>query len=124
MSGLQSDIQDKVCVNSLFVRKKMWLDWLIEAKKEGFITLDEISVEVLNSSQKMAFKKKGRNGAFINLNRAIGRAVPQYDVDYLPKPSAKTVVDYMQNRVQQFLGRHKSLWWMVKLLKMDTSKLK
>ena len=117
-------IQDKVGVNSLVVRKKMWLDWLIEAKKEGFITLDEISVEVLNSSQKMAYKKKGRNGAFINLNRTLGRAVPQYDVDYLPKPTVKTVVDYMQNRVQQFLGRNKGLWWIVKLLKMDTSKLK
>ena len=102
----------------------MWLDWLIEAKKEGCITLDEISVEVLNSSQKMAYKKKGRNGAFINLNQAIGRAVPEYDVDYLPKPTVKTVVDYMQNRVQQYLGSHKCLWWMVKLLKMDTSKLK
>ena len=102
----------------------MWLDWLIEAKKEGCITLDEISVEVLNCSQKMAYKKKGRNGAFINLIRALGRAVPQYDVDYLPKPTVKTVVDYMQNRVQQFLGSRKSLWWFVALLKKDTSKLK
>ena len=111
-------------VNSLVVRKKMWLDWLLEAKKEGCITLDEISVEVLNSSQKMAYKKKGRNGAFINLNQALVRAVPQYDVDYLPKPTVKTVVDYMQNRVQQFLGRNKGLWWIVKFLKMDTSNLK
>lgn len=117
-------IQDTVGVNSLVVRKKIWLNWLMEAKKEGFITLDEISVEVLNSSQKMAYKKKGRNGAFIMLNKSFGRAVPQYDVDYLRKPTVKTLIDYVQNRVQQFLGRHKSLWGLVTLLKQDTSKLK
>lgn len=51
-------IQDTIGVNSLVVRKKLWLDWLLEAKKEGCITLDEISVEILNSSQKMSYKKK------------------------------------------------------------------
>lgn len=117
-------IQDTIGVNSLVVRKKMWLDWLMEAQKEGRITLDEISVEVLNSSQKMAYKKKGRNGAFINLNRLFGRAVPEYDVDYLRKPTMKTLVDYLQNRMQQFIGRNKSLWIFINLLKKDTSKLK
>ena len=117
-------IEDKVGVNSLVVRKKKWLDLLMEAKAEGHITLDEITTETLNRSQKMAYKKKGRNGQFINLNRIIGRAVPQYDVDYLMKPTMKTVVDYVQNRCQQFLGQHKSLWWLVSILKKDTSRLK
>ena len=117
-------IEDKVGVNSLVVRKKKWLDLLMEANAEGHITLDEITTETLNRSQKMAYKKKGRNGQFINLNRIIGRAVPQYDVDYLMKPTMKTVVDYVQNRCQQFLGQHKSLWWLVSILKKDTSRLK
>lgn len=117
-------IQDKIGVNSLVVRKRMWLDWLMEAKKLGFITLDEISVEVLNSSQKMAYKKKGRNGAFINLNRLFGRAVPEYDVDYLRRPTFKTLIDYVQNRVQQFIGKNRKLWCIIPLLKKDTSKLK
>ena len=30
-------------------------------------------------------------------------------------------LDYLQNRAQQFLGRHKSLWWLVSKLKKDTS---
>ena len=97
---------------------------LLEAKNEGCITLDEINVDTLNSSQKMAYKKKGRNGEFINLNRKIGRVVPHYDVDYLKNPTFKTSIDYLQNRLQQFIGTHKSLWWLISLLKKDTSKLK
>ncbi len=117
-------IRDKVGVNSLVVRSQRWLDLLSEAKDDGCITLDEISVETLNSSQKMAGKKKGRNGEFVNLNRRLGRAVPQYDADYLRQPTIKTAIDYAQNRAQQFLGRHKSLWWLVSMLKKDTNKLK
>jgi coenzyme F420 hydrogenase subunit beta len=117
-------IQDTIGVNSLVVRKKLWLNWLLEAKKEGCITLDEISVEILNSSQKMSYKKKERNGRFINLNRLLGRVMPVYDVDYLHKPTIKTLIDYIQNRFQQFLGRHRAMWWLITLLKKNTSNLK
>ncbi len=117
-------IEDKIGVNSLVVRKKKWLNLLMEAKAEGYLTLDEITADTLNSSQKMAYKKKGRNGQFVNLNKMMERVVPQYDVDYLNKPTVKTFLDYAQNRGQQFLGRHKSLWWLVSILKKDTSKLK
>lgn len=117
-------INDKIGINSLVVRKQAWLDLLLQAKNEGYITLEEISVETLNSSQKMAYKKKIRNGQFINLNKIIGNVVPQYDVAYLLKPTLKTVIDYMKNRTQQFAGIHKSMWWLVSLLKKDTSKLK
>ena len=117
-------INDKIGINSLVVRKQAWLDLLLQAKNEGYITLEEISVETLNSSQKMAYKKKIRNGQFINLNKIIGNVVPQYDVDYLCKSTLKTAVDYVQNRTQQFAGNHKPMWWLVSLLKKDTSNLK
>lgn len=114
-------IEDKIGVNSLVVRKRVWLDRLYEAEAEGYITLDEINVETLNSSQTMAGKKKGRNERFIVLNKRLGRAVPEYDVQLPQKIGLKTVLDYAQNRVQQFLGRHKNMWWLVSCLKKDTS---
>ena len=116
-------IQDKVGINSLLVRTNFWKELLEECKEDGAITLDEISVDTLNASQKMAYKKKGRNGAFVKLMKKCGRAYPLYDVDYLREPSFRDVIDYAQNRFQQFLGQHKSLWWLVNLLKKDTSKL-
>lgn len=117
-------IKDKIGINSLVVRKRVWLDFLMKAKAEGYITLEEISSKTLNSSQKMASKKKGRNGEFINLNKRLGRIVPQYDVDYLKNPTIKTIINYLQNRCQQFLGIHKSLWWLISILKKNTNKLK
>lgn len=114
-------MDDKIGVNSLVVRKRQWLDLLEEAQSEGFITLDEIPVETLNASQQMAGKKKGRNERFIVLNKRLGRVMPEYDVPLPDKTGLKTVLDYLQNRAQQFLGRHKSLWWLVSKLKKDTS---
>ena len=114
-------MDDKIGVNSLVVRKQEWLDLLEEAQSEGFITLDEIPVETLNASQQMAGKKKGRNERFIVLNKRLGRVMPEYDVPLPDKTGLKTVLDYLQNRAQQFLGRHKSLWWLVSKLKKDTS---
>lgn len=114
-------MDDKIGVNSLVVRKRQWLDLLEEAKSENFITLDEIPVETLNASQQMAGKKKGRNKRFIVLNKRLGRIMPEYDVPLPDKTGLKTVLDYLQNRIQQFLGCHKSLWWLVSKLKKDTS---
>lgn len=117
-------MQDKIGINSLVVRTQKWLDLLKQAEGEGVVTLNEISAETLNSSQQMAGKKKGRNARFIALNKRIGCAVPVYDVALPQKIGIRTVVDYAQNRAQQFLGSHKCLWWLVSLLKKDTSNLK
>lgn len=117
-------MQDKIGINSLVVRTQKWLDLLKQAEGEGVVTLNEISAETLNSSQKMASKKKGRNARFIALNKRIGRVVPVYDVVLPQKIGIRTVVDYAQNRAQQFLGSHKCLWWLVSLFKKDTSNLR
>lgn len=115
-------MNDKIGINSLVVRTKKWLDLLDEAKREGIITLNEISITTLNASQKMAAKKKGRNEQFITLNRLLKRVTPKYDVALPKRIGMKTVLDYSQNRIQQFLGRHKSLWWLISILKKDTSR--
>ncbi|MDO5481842.1 MAG: Coenzyme F420 hydrogenase/dehydrogenase, beta subunit C-terminal domain [Bacteroidaceae bacterium] len=117
-------IQDKIGVNSLIVRTTFWQHLLEQCEADGAITLSSISVETLNASQTMAYKKKDRNGAFINLMKKMRRSYPVYDVDYLREPTIRDIVDYIQNRCQQFLGNHKSLWCLVNMLKKDTSNLK
>jgi len=108
---------DKVGVNSLIARSQYWKEKLEECKDDNVIQLDEISFETISSSQKMSFKKKGRNGTFINLGKKMGWVVPQYDVDYLRQPTIRDIINYCQTRCQQFLGSHKSLWCIVSLLK-------
>jgi len=117
-------IQDKIGINSLIVRKQKWIELLKQAEREGAVTLNEISAETLNSSQKMVYKKKGQNGEFINLNKILGRVVPVYDVDYLRRPNIKTLINYAHTRIQQFIGSHKKLWWLIKYIKKDTKNLK
>ncbi len=115
---------DKVGVNSLIARSQRWKELLEECADDGAITLDMIPFDIVSSSQAMSFRKKGRNGAFINLGKKMGWVMPLYDADYLRRPTFRDSVVYAQNRMQQFLGRHKALWWAVSLLKKDTSNLK
>jgi hypothetical protein len=105
------------------VRSCEWLDLLRECARQGVVTLDEISVDTLNDSQKMAKKKKGRNARFIALNKRFGGKTPEYDSLNDAKFGLHDVLDWAQNRAQQFLGSHKSLWGIVTKLKKDTSKL-
>ncbi len=108
---------DKVGVNSIIVKNKKWLSLLEECQKVGEVHIDEVSFQTVSDSQKMSFKKKGRNGAFVNLCKKLGMTVPMYDVGYLRQPTKRDCLDYVQNRFQQYLGRHKSLWWLVTRLK-------
>ena len=108
---------DKIGVNSIIVKNKKWLSLLEECQKAGEIHIDEVSFQTVSDSQKMSFKKKGRNGAFVNLCKKLGMTVPMYDVDYLRQPTKRDCLDYIQNRFQQYLGCHKSLWWLVTRLK-------
>lgn len=110
-------IDDKIGINSLVVRNKTFMDWLNEAKQDGTISLDEISVDILNKSQVMAPIKKYRNSAFVRFNKAIGKKVPNYDV--LPKGgnTLKFSISFIHTNLQQTIGRHKSLWFFIDILK-------
>lgn len=108
---------DKIGVNSIIVKNRTWLRLLEECQKAGAIYLDVVPFKTISDSQKMSFKKKGRNGAFVNIGKKLGWVVPQYDVDYLRQPTMHDWLDYVQNRGQQFLGRHKALWPLIIKLK-------
>lgn len=109
--------EDKIGINSIIVRNKKWLDLLLECQSQNNITLNEIPFDVISSSQRMSLIKKGRNGAFVKLLNFLGRPAPKYDVNYLRRPTAKDCADYIQTRIQQFIGKHKKLWPLISVLK-------
>lgn len=109
--------EDKVGVNSIIIKNKKWLALLEECQKSGAVHLEEVKFQTISESQKMSFKKKGRNGAFVNICKKMKLPYPEYDVDYLSNPTIRDWVDYLQTRVQQIIGRNKSLWWIIKLTK-------
>ena len=110
-------IADKIGVNSLIVRNVQCLDLLFEAAKEKYITLDEISVDVLNSSQKMAYIKKSRNVAFLRLNHILGKKTPHYDIQYKESISFKWILSYIHTNLQHFIGFHKWMWFVIPFIK-------
>lgn len=108
---------DTMGINSIIVKNKKWLKLLEESQEAGTIHLDEIPFKTISDSQRMSFKKKGRNGAFVNIGKKIGMTVPEYDVDYLRNPTRRDWLNYLQTRFQQYVGSHKSLWWLISKIK-------
>ena len=116
-------IQDKVGINSLIVRNHKMLDWLMEAKDEGVIALDEILAKTVNDSQVMARIKKYRNSAFIGFNRMLGKKVPIYDLQLHGGNQLKWLISYLHTNIQQFIGCYKFLWFLIPLVKGKAPKI-
>jgi coenzyme F420 hydrogenase subunit beta len=114
---IQPYIQDKVGISSVIVRNKLFGDWIYEAKNDGTITLDEISIDLLNASQPMSKVKKTRNVAFVKIKKCIGKKVPNYGDDISSMITIRWLISYAQTSLQQLVGRYKSLWFLIGLLK-------
>lgn len=107
---------DKIGINSLIVRNPLWHSLLQEACKSECICLKEIAANEINKSQPSAKMKKGRNMRFIYMMNKFGYRVPQYDT-HINEFGKSDVLRYMMNRGQQFVGRHRLLWPIIKFIK-------
>lgn len=115
-------IEDKIGVNSLIIRNQYFKDKLFEAVNEGYITIKEISTEIVNKSQVMAHKKKGRNYTFIKINKLLGKKVPSYDVTYKDNNKFKSIISYIHTSIQRYIGNRKCLWFIINYLKAPSPK--
>ena len=108
--------EDKIGINSIIVRTPIWHALLKEARDARSIHLDVIGASEVNQSQPSAKMKKGRNMRFVYMLHYFGCVVPQYDTNanYYGKSD---VLQYIMNRVQQFIGRHRFLWPIIKIIK-------
>lgn len=110
-------IQDKVGINSVVVRSSYWNTLLKQACLDGTVSLQSLSTGVLNKAQRSAKMKKNRNLHFVEMNKSFGRVVPDYGIYVSAHFGIKTMIQYIHNRVQQFLGSHKILWVLIPLIK-------
>lgn len=108
--------EDKVGISSWMTRTEFWEEQFRNAEHDGYIRMDDVDAETLNKSQAaMLYPKKRRAKAVMTIDKMIGRAVPQYDRP-LEKPSVKDYITEIICHVQRFVGRHKSLWWLIEIL--------
>ena len=108
---------DKIGVSSWIVRTEYWERLFKQAANEGYIKMDDVEAETLNSSQAtMLYPKSRRAKAVMNMDKMLGRSVPRYD-KMLVKPNVSDYVSELACHAQRFIGRHRSLWLIIDLLK-------
>ena len=108
---------DKKGINSVIVRSSKWNLLLKNAVEDGYIMLHQESIDKINESQPSAYMKKKRNVDFIAFNNLLGRVVPNYGNMDARGVKINVIVKYAHNRIQQFIGRQKWLWWLIPVLK-------
>lgn len=113
---------DKIGINSIVARSPKMVEWLKQAEADGYVWLDNLSVDVLNNSQTMARRKYARVGAFMRVARFLDNKVPHYDIELPVNQILRNSFDYLQTRIQQFIGYHKSFWPLIKFLKSKPPK--
>lgn len=108
--------QDKIGVSSWITRTEYWEHLFKKAAEEGYIKMDELSEKILNASQAtMLYPKRRKAAAVMAMDKILGRNVPQYDKP-LDGASVKDFVAELVCHAQRFIGKHRSLWWIIELL--------
>lgn len=108
--------KDKIGTSSWITRTDFWEEQFRNAVRDGYIMMDDIDAETMNRGQAtMLYPKSRRAHAVMNMDRMLGRAVPQYD-RMLAQPSIKDYMSEIICHCQRFLGRHRGLWWIIELI--------
>ena len=107
---------DHIGINSWITRTEYWEQLFHQAATEGYIKMDDVDAGTLNQSQKaMLYPKKRRAQAVMNMDRLFCRDNPKYD-KVLEKPGLKDYIAEILCMCQQFVGRRKSLWFIINFL--------
>lgn len=108
--------EDKIGINSLVVRNPYFDSLLQKAVNEGYVHLDPLDEKLLNESQKtMLYPKKRKAGAMATLNKLRGLDNPKFDIPF-QNPSIKDYLSELICEIQRFIGRHTSLWFVIRYL--------
>lgn len=107
---------DKVGINSLVVRNPKFNDLLLQAAQEGVLYLESVSYSLVNESQKeMLYPKQRKAHALMNMDKLLFKKNALYDKK-LEKPHFKDYVSEVVCNIQRFIGRHPSLWFVIRFL--------
>lgn len=109
--------EDKIGVNSLIVRAKKFDKLFNKATQDGYISLSEISISLINESQKtMLFLKKRKVYALQKIDKLFGKEIAQYDEDLTSNITIKDIFGICFTNIQRFIGRTRRLWFIINLI--------
>lgn len=110
---------DKIGVNSIISRSHYWSDLLLNAKECGCMHLDDLDKRTLIISQSFCRNQKKGAGvvAEFRIRKFLGKKVPQYDQPFVTKDvQVKHYIKTALRIAMRFVGKHQSLWWIIKLV--------
>lgn len=109
---------DKIGINSCIVRNSFFNEVFRKAVSEGIMHLEPLDANILNESQKdMLYPKKRRVKALMTLDRVLGRKTVEYDISWQDiHPQIKDYISVISTEIQRFIGRHRSLWFIIDFL--------
>lgn len=112
---IHTDIKEEAGdgISAIIARSQQWLGLLLNAKSDGALFLNEITVDRLLQRRKMAKIKKTRNASFVALLKNVHRVVPEYGSSYNTKVKINIALRYTIMRIKQFIGSHKKLWFLL-----------
>lgn len=112
-------IEDQVGISSMVTRTEQMDSILHKMAKEGVVTIEPADKEDLLNSQKYVKTKKHLNPAYMRIDKIRGRIVPEYDIALQMTPLHKALKGYIVKTAQMFIGKYKSLHWIVRFMSKD-----
>lgn len=111
-------IKDKVGISSCIIREPFWNNILEEMANKNLIEINEIDINIVNSSQVYMYKHKKGNGivAAYNYRRLMHHPFPKYDINYPKTINIKFLIREFQNSIFRFMGKNKIFWSIIDLL--------
>jgi coenzyme F420 hydrogenase subunit beta len=109
---------DTIGTNSIITRNSYWDGLLSDCRANNTITLDEIPIETLVSSQVYVKRyKKGAGGnAYMRIKKTLGKEIPTYDYCYSGGVSIKYYILALCQMIMYKVGKMKSLWWLIRIM--------
>ncbi len=108
---------DPIGINSLITRSAYWDDLLHQCADDGQLWLSEIDEETMLKANIYCLKKKG-SGMYAarRIRKLTGKKNPNFDNIDDVRPPLKSYIGYTASMVQRFIGRHRILWPIIKML--------
>ena len=108
---------DPIGINSLITRSAYWDNLLRQCADDGQLWISEIDEETMLKANIYCLKKKGGSMyAARRIRKLTGKKNPNFDNIDDVRPSLKSYIGYTASMVQRFIGRHRMLWPIIKML--------
>ena len=109
---------DKIGISSMVSRSHFLYNYLQCCMKNGEIALNHCPINEVIKSQGYSrhFKRGSGIQNYLTFRKIFGLKTPEYDIEFEDKPSVAGFVGVALKFLMLFIGRHKSLWFIIRSL--------